>query len=483
MMKRTTDDTTTMTDQALVAAAGRGDAAAFDELHARHAPLAWRLGLAVTGDPDDAATAVAEATGTTFTALRAGRFQALEHRLALAAATRNAALDLRRSRGAAASPLVGDDADALLANAFAALPERWRSVLWLRDAEGMDANDVAPVVELSTDGVDQLAVRARRGLRDRYLRADAAATADRDCTRAIARLGGLQDGTLNAGDRDTLEQHLEVCLDCADRSVRVGALAGALPALAVPTAIDLHDRARDTWRASLASSTATGLSPRTEKILAGASAFAAAVGIVGATFLGTGDDGDPVASPLAPLVADIDTPKPVDLSTLTLPLTTPDPITRTARRSLSRSWEPTMPTGGGADDGDDGEAAAPATDTSPATEVSDPTPAVEAPAGTGDLPVDVSVGEDTSVTLGPATVDANPDEGGDILDIDGAERLDPVIDAVNDTLEPVAEAAEPVTEPVLDALEPVNQVVEPITDTVNTTVNQTVTTLGGNLGL
>jgi len=181
-------------------------------------------------------------------------------------------------------------------------------------------------------------VRARVGLRDRYLRANAATTADRDCGRAIVRLGAMEDGTLNDADRETLEHHLENCLGCADRAVRVGALATALPALAIAPSPDLLDRARAAWTAALASSTATGLSPRTEKILAGASAFAAAVGVLGAALFGTGGGSDPVASPLAPLVADIDTPKPVDLSDLVLPLTTPDAITSNARRSLSPSF-------------------------------------------------------------------------------------------------------------------------------------------------
>lgn len=476
-MKRS-NDTTTMTDQALVSAASRGDDAAFAELHRRHAPLAWRLGLAVTGDPDTAAAAVAEATGTTFTALRAGRFQPNDHGTALAAATRNAALDLRRS-GTSSSPVVGDDADPLLATAFAGLPERWRSVLWLRDAERLPAGVVAPIVELTAEGVDQLAVRARLGLRDRYLRANVATTADRDCGRAVVRLGAMEDGTLNEADRETLEHHLENCLGCADRAVRVGSLAAALPALAVPPADDLLDRSRAAWTAALASSTATGLSPRTEKVLAGASAFAAAVGVLGAALFGTGGGSDPVASPLAPLVADIDTPKPVDLSDLVLPLTTPDAITSNARRSLSPTFRSAG--GGGA------ELAAPAAaagessggTSTPGTSDDGPIPAAETPSNPlPTAPVSVDP-DDTSLDVGGIKVDATPEDG-TVIDPPGDE-LDPITNPLNEVLAPVVEAVEPVitaTEPVLEATEPVTTTV---TETV-TTVTDTLTS-GGGLGL
>ena len=461
-MKRTTDTTTTG-DQDLVAAAGRGDQAAFDELHRRHAPLAWRLALAVTGRPEDAATAVVEGTGATFTAVRAGRFQANSHGTALATASRNAALDLRRGQDAIAAPVAADDADPFLAGAFGALPERWRSVLWLRDAEDLDAEAVAPIVELTPEAVDQLAVRARRGLRERYLKAQAATATDRGCTRAIARLGALEDGTLNDADRTTLEGHLAECEACTGRRVGIAAIPTALTALATAPPADLHERTRAAHASALATTSTTGLSPRTEKILAGASAFAAAVGVLGATLFGAGGGEEPVASPLAPLVSDINAPRPIDLSALTLPITTPDPVTTTARRSLSPAVRSaalgTDPATGGTAGG---ELAAPAPDAGgPA---SDPgTPAAEAPSsplpGGDDVPISVDVGEDTSVTVGPVTADLTPEPDEDPITIDEPEALSPVV-------EPVEEVVNTVVEPVTQAAQPVLEAAEPVTDGV-----------------
>ncbi|MFP5320981.1 MAG: zf-HC2 domain-containing protein [Acidimicrobiia bacterium] len=457
-MKPTTIDTTTATDEALASAATKGHEAAFDELHRRHAPLAWRLALAITSDPELAAGAVAAGTGTVFTALRAGRFQAQPHGTALAAATRNAALDLRIGV-VTATPVVADDADAHLAAAFAALPERWRSVLWLRDAEGLDAAQVAPVVELTPEAVDQLAVRARRGLRERYLRTEVGAAGPRACTRAVARLGALEDGTLDARDVATLERHLGTCAACAERRDRLAALGGALPTLALPVPTDLRARAGKAWTSALATSTHTGLSPRTEKILAGASAFAAVAGIVGAAFFGRGGDAEPVASPLAPLVADIEAPRPVDLSELTLPLTTPDAITSSARRSLSPVARSTAAPG--------------AVSGSPSSEApAAPGSGAPAPIASEDPASDVPVGvdPDDGVTVGPVNLDPSPGEDDPALDVDTSGPLaplepivEPVEDAANQVLEPAAEASEPVTTPVLEATEPVTA---PVTDAI-----------------
>ena len=459
-----TTDTTTTNDRGLVTAAGRGDQPSFDELHRRHAPLAWRLALAVTGRPEDAAAAVAEGTAATFTAVRAGRFQADSHGIALATASRNAALDLRRGQDAIAAPVAADDADPFLAGAFGGLPERWRSVLWLRDVEDLDAETVAPVVELTPEAVDQLAVRARRGLRERYLKAQATTATDRGCTRAIARFGALEDGTLSDADQATLERHLAGCEDCTARRAGIAAIPSALAALATAPPVDLHERSRAAFTAALATTSSTGLSPRTEKVLAGASAFAAAVGVLGATLFGTGGAEDPVASPLAPLVADIDAPRPIDLSALTLPITTPDPVTTTARRSMSAAARAAALGGGSGADLGGTEVAAPADGSQPASAPTAPTaPAAEAPSsplpGIGDVPIDVNVGEDTSATVGPVTVDLTPEPDEPAVVIDEPDQLSPVVD-------PVEEVVNTVAEPVTEAIAPVLEAAEPVTSGV-----------------
>ena len=463
-MTRTTETTTT-SDQALVTAAAGGDATSFDELHRRHAPMAWRLALAITGRPEDAARAAAEGTGSTFTAVRAGRLQATAHQVALATATRNAALDLRHGQDSISAPSAGEDADPFLATAFYALPERWRSVLWLRDAEGLDSAETAAVVELDADAVDQLAVRARRGLRERYLRALAATASTRDCTRASSRLAALEEGTLTDGDRSTLERHLADCTPCADRRTLIGAIPVTLPALAAPVPADLHDSARAAWTSALATTSSTGLSPRTEKILAAASAFAAAVGVLGAALFGTGGDDEPVASPLAPLVADIDAPRPIDLAGLALPVID-DPVPVRGSRPLTTSSPTPRTTGAGIGGSGGTELAAPpagAIEGTPGAPSAPGTPAAEGPSSPGGFPVDVSVGEDTKIVIGPVTVDLDPAPDQSPLVVE-AHQLAPVVEPVEDLVNTVVRPVTGVIAPVLDAVQPITNGVNRVID-------------------
>ena len=59
----------------------------------------------------------------------------------------------------------------LTARAFRSLPERWQSVLWYTEVEGMDPHEVAPILGMSANGVAALSYRAREGLRKAWLQA------------------------------------------------------------------------------------------------------------------------------------------------------------------------------------------------------------------------------------------------------------------------------------------------------------------------
>ncbi|MGH9179086.1 MAG: RNA polymerase sigma factor, partial [Acidimicrobiales bacterium] len=166
------------TDAELAVRAGSGDLEAFEALYRRHVEAAWRMALAITPNPDDAADAVSDAFIRVFQALP-DRLQAADYFLPyLLAAVRNAAIDVLRRGGRqrATDPreqhdwsvlgsepaevmVAGTDA-ALVARAFRSLPERWRSVLWLTEVEGIPAREVAGLLGVSANGVAQLAVRA-----------------------------------------------------------------------------------------------------------------------------------------------------------------------------------------------------------------------------------------------------------------------------------------------------------------------------------
>src|SRR5207302_3425098 len=87
-------------DADLTDAAARGESAAFEELYRRHADAAWRVAMAVTRNPHDAADAVSDAFARVFQALPQGRLAGgVPFRPYLLTSTRNAAVDVLRRAG------------------------------------------------------------------------------------------------------------------------------------------------------------------------------------------------------------------------------------------------------------------------------------------------------------------------------------------------------------------------------------------------
>ena len=223
-------------DAELAPRAAEGDLDAFEELYRRHVEAAWRMALAVTANPHDAADAVSDAFTRVFQALP-DRPQAAHHFLPyLLAAVRNAAIDGLRRGGRqhttdpgdhpewatlGAEPgdqLVAEVEATLVSRAFRSLPERWRSVLWLTEVENIPAREVASLLGISANGVAQLAVRARAGLRQRYLQAHLRQTEVRvHCQDTVNRLGAHAAGALAPRDIAKVDQHLAGCDACRSR--------------------------------------------------------------------------------------------------------------------------------------------------------------------------------------------------------------------------------------------------------------------------
>ena len=232
-----------------------------------------------------------EAFARTFTTIRAGRcpVDTSVHSLLLTT-VRHVVLDRQRdaddSTADADTRFAYADGDAAaVAAAFAPLPERWRSVLWLTDVEDMRPSRIAPIVGLASRATALLATRAHAGLIEQYLRADVATTGNRNCQRAVARLGSYVAGTLPPSDAEKLERHVDLCDACRRRRSYLYILGSQLRLLALPLPAELADETRAAWAAAVvtAEHSGTGLSSTAEKVLAGVSAFAAAVGVLGAT--------------------------------------------------------------------------------------------------------------------------------------------------------------------------------------------------------
>ena len=246
-------------DAALVSLAATGDVDAFEQLYRRHVQAAWRVAQAVAGNPDDATDAVADAFIRVFQSVRLGRLDDAAHfRPYLLSASRNAAVDVLRRTGRIRPTDTLDNLDSpsewgvpseamldgvdssLVAAAFRSLPERWRSVLWLTEVEGITPKEAAPLLGVSPNGVAQLAVRARAGLRERFLQAHLRRSdVEHDCRHTVDRLGAYVAGGLAPREIAKVDQHLAGCEACRCRLVELEDLGSTLRRVAVPLPVAL----------------------------------------------------------------------------------------------------------------------------------------------------------------------------------------------------------------------------------------------------
>lgn len=299
------------TDAELASLAAAGDHGAFEELYRRHAQAAWRVAQAVTNNPDDAADAVAEAFTKLLQALPAGKLAAgAPFRPYLLAATRNAAIDglrkggrarpsssagevidLRESSSPGPSERLLEDLDAsLVAAAFRGLPERWRSVLWLTEVEGMPPREAAPLLGVSPNNAAQLAVRARAGLRERYLQAHINLNVLEACRYTVEHLGAYVGGGLAARDIAKVDQHVAECEDCRERLAELEDVGTSLRRIALPIPLVLGTIAASKWKVLTATAASVTRVPRpaggsllkAQRPLQIASTALFALGIIGA---------------------------------------------------------------------------------------------------------------------------------------------------------------------------------------------------------
>lgn len=296
---------TDASDADLVTAARAGATQAFEELYRRHAEAAWRVALAVTQNPVDAADAVSESFARLFSNLRRDSpGPGAAFRPYLLATTRNAAIDiLRRAKRVSPAPAEelplppgpGEPADALLvaeeaglvAQAFADLPERWRSVLWLTEVEGYRPSEVADRLGLTPNGAAQLAVRARAGLRERYLQAHLRTDPPAACRFTLEHLGAYVGGGIAARDLAKVDQHLAECEACRTRLAELEDVRSTLRRILVPLPFGLAATTFRRWREALlgaaerASGGAWSGLRTAHRVLAGASAALFVAGVIG----------------------------------------------------------------------------------------------------------------------------------------------------------------------------------------------------------
>ena len=309
------DSKPTTSDAELIESARSGDTSAFAELWLRHYRPAARVARQFTSiDADDL---VSEAYARIFQRVLAGGGPTGAFRPYLYTTIRN----LASTWGAASRDIqvdmiedfederIPDDPAAwaldrtLTASAFRGLPERWQTVLWYTEVEGMDPHEVAPIMGITANSVAALSYRAREGLRKAWLQAHISdATASGECQWTMSHLGDHIRNGLSARDAERVTDHLEDCAKCTIVSEEVDEVGSHLAMVMLP--LLLGGIAGGTLLSQLAqpsSSMAAELipaMPQAVEAVAGGSAVAAPV-IAGALSMGAATTSGAVVGGLA----------------------------------------------------------------------------------------------------------------------------------------------------------------------------------------
>jgi RNA polymerase sigma factor (sigma-70 family) len=219
-------------DAELIDTVRKGTVSAYGSLYERHVTAAYNLARQLSRSPAEADDLVSEAFAKVLDTIRAGRGPDSAFRAYLLTALRHTAYDrTRRERkvelsddvetadGAHTAEPFSDTAIAglersLATQAFARLPERWQAVLWHTEIEGQSPAEISPLLGLTPNGVSALAYRAREGLRQAYLQAHLAETAELRCRATAERLGAWTRSGLAKREKAQVEAHLDECARC-----------------------------------------------------------------------------------------------------------------------------------------------------------------------------------------------------------------------------------------------------------------------------
>ena len=288
----------TTSDEELIANARSGDQGAFAELWRRHYRSGARVARQFTSsiDADDL---VSEAYTRIYQRVLAGGGPSGAFRPYLYTTIRNLASTWgAKSRDVQVDdiadyedPTTIDDPVAvaldrtLTARAFRSLPERWQSVLWYTEVEGMDPHEVAPILGMSANGVAALSYRAREGLRKAWLQAHVSeAGTSEACKWTISRLGENARHSLTAREQEKMSDHLKTCAKCAIVSEEVDEVGSHLAMVLLPIMLGagvggilLASLTHAGATATAVAATALPAVPASFSVLAAPAAFAPAV--------------------------------------------------------------------------------------------------------------------------------------------------------------------------------------------------------------
>ena len=221
-------DLVAQSDDELLAAARDGDALSYGELWRRHAPTGTAIARRfAAGDLAD--DLVAEAFTRILSTMQRGGGPISGFRPYLITTIRNVAarwaakpqaiavddFDQFEDPATLEDPAIAALDRTLTLTAFRSLPERWQTVLWYSEVEGLDPHEIAPFLGMTPNATAALSYRARAGLRTAWLQAHLGDdSTSPECRWTTSRLSGYIAGKLTERERTQVAAHLATCESC-----------------------------------------------------------------------------------------------------------------------------------------------------------------------------------------------------------------------------------------------------------------------------
>ncbi|WP_169985629.1 sigma factor [Microbispora sp. H10836] len=202
----------------LLEAVRGGDTAAFGTLYRRHSVAARSLARRIAQSEDAVEDLLAETFARVLEVVRRGDGPASAFRPYLLGSLRRYAatgvVDLADGDSLYVDPELAGLERSPLARAYRSLPERWRALLWHVEIEGGGPADAGPLVGLSGRAAADLTRRARRGLREAYVRLHLEDGPRAECRPIVSMILRYLESGLPKGEAAAVDAHVAECIDC-----------------------------------------------------------------------------------------------------------------------------------------------------------------------------------------------------------------------------------------------------------------------------
>ena len=238
-------------DEELILRARRDDSAAIDQLYRRHYQTGHRFAQRLVGHATDADDIAQEAFVKVIGAISRGNGPKDFFRPYLFRAVRTVANDFWDQQGretptdedyetadltedSVLTEILRRNQEPVAFNAFKSLPSRWQIALWHSEVENEPPRKVAPLLGITPNALSALLIRARRGLREAYLRNLAGVETRPECEATHPLLASVALGTASTTDRRALAEHTKTCDECTRVLAELTDIGGTMKGIIAP---------------------------------------------------------------------------------------------------------------------------------------------------------------------------------------------------------------------------------------------------------